>query len=591
MRFLDIAATSAAVAATSGRKAKIELLGAALRRLGPGEIVAGAAYLAGELRQRQTGVGYASLRDRPEPAAEATLTVAAVDAAIAEISAVSGTGSQARRKQLLGALFGAATATEQLLLIGLFGGELRQGAQAGLLAEAIAAAAEVPATTVRRALLLSGDLKLVAEAALTGGAAALARIHLRVGTPLSPMLASSAPDVAAALLATGSPAVVDTKLDGIRIQVHRSGDDVAVFTRSLDDITARLPEVVAQVRAMPLREVILDGEAMLLDESGRPRPFQETSSRAATRGARTATRRTPPASSKAPAPAGSPTSSESAALAGSPVSMGATVPTVSPAPGGSSLVAGGEPGGSDGASAVRGGAGSVQAGRAGDASVSGLRPYFFDLLHLDGVDLLDEPGRVRWAALAETVPAAATVGRSIAETEEQAAAAFAAALAAGQEGVVIKDPETPYDVGRRGSAWVKVKPRHTLDLVVLAVEWGHGRRHGWLSNLHLGARDPQTGGFVMLGKTFKGLTDELLRWQTERFKELAVADNGWGVTVRPEQVVEIAFDGVQTSPRYPGGVALRFARALRYRDDKSADEADTLDTVRAIGAGHPPPPS
>ncbi|WP_239170252.1 ATP-dependent DNA ligase [Actinoplanes xinjiangensis] len=591
VRFLDIAATSAAVAATSGRKAKIELLGAALRRLGPGEIVAGAAYLAGELRQRQTGVGYASLRDRPEPAAEATLTVAAVDAAIAEISAVSGTGSQARRKQLLGALFGAATATEQLLLIGLFGGELRQGAQAGLLAEAIAAAAEVPATTVRRALLLSGDLKLVAEAALTGGAAALARIHLRVGTPLSPMLASSAPDVAAALLATGSPAVVDTKLDGIRIQVHRSGDDVAVFTRSLDDITARLPEVVAQVRAMPLREVILDGEAMLLDESGRPRPFQETSSRAATRGARTATRRTPPASSKAPAPAGSPTSSESAALAGSPVSMGATVPTVSPAPGGSSLVAGGEPGGSDGASAVRGGAGSVQAGRAGDASVSGLRPYFFDLLHLDGVDLLDEPGRVRWAALAETVPAAATVGRSIAETEEQAAAAFAAALAAGQEGVVIKDPETPYDVGRRGSAWVKVKPRHTLDLVVLAVEWGHGRRHGWLSNLHLGARDPQTGGFVMLGKTFKGLTDELLRWQTERFKELAVADNGWGVTVRPEQVVEIAFDGVQTSPRYPGGVALRFARALRYRDDKSADEADTLDTVRAIGAGHPPPPS
>ncbi|MEV4278074.1 ATP-dependent DNA ligase [Actinoplanes xinjiangensis] len=617
VRFLDIAATSAAVAATSGRKAKIELLAAALRRLGPGEIVAGAAYLAGELRQRQTGVGYASLRDRPEPAAEATLTVAAVDAAIAEISAVSGTGSQARRKQLLGALFGAATATEQLLLIGLFGGELRQGAQAGLLAEAIAAAAEVPATAVRRALLLSGDLKLVAEAALTGGAAALARIHLRVGTPLSPMLASSAPDVAAALLATGSPAVVDTKLDGIRIQVHRSGDDVAVFTRSLDDITARLPEVVAQVRAMPLREVILDGEAMLLDESGRPRPFQETSSRAATRGARTATRRatrrTPPAGSEAPAPpAGSPVPGESAApggspalagspasgapsgspaLAGSPVAMGAAVPTVSPAPARSSIVAGGDPGGSDGASAARGGAGSVQAGRTGDAAVSGLRPYFFDLLHLDGVDLLDEPGRVRWAALAETVPAAATVGRSIAETDEQAASAFAAALAAGQEGVVIKDPEAPYDVGRRGSAWVKVKPRHTLDLVVLAVEWGHGRRHGWLSNLHLGARDPQTGGFVMLGKTFKGLTDELLRWQTERFKELAVADNGWGVTVRPEQVVEIAFDGVQTSPRYPGGVALRFARVLRYRNDKSADEADTLDTVRAIGAGHPPPPS
>ncbi|MEU4163939.1 ATP-dependent DNA ligase [Actinoplanes sp. NPDC026670] len=555
VRFVDIAATSAAVAATSGRKAKIELLAGALRRLDPGEIVAGAAYLAGELRQRQTGVGYASLRDRPEPAAEASLTVAQVDAAIAEISAVSGAGSQARRKQMLGALFGAATAPEQLLLIGLFGGELRQGAQAGLLAEAIAAAAEVPAPTVRRALLLAGDLKIVAEAALTGGAPALAQIHLRVGTPLSPMLASSAPDVAAALLATGTPAVVDTKLDGIRIQVHRSGDDVAVYTRSLDDITARLPEVVAQVRALPLREAILDGEAMLLDETGRPRPFQETSSRAATRGAR------------APARRKSAGGGESAA--------GQSPDTAGPASRIPSAGAHPEPSGVT----------------SGAPSAGGLRPYFFDLLHLDGVDLLDEPGRVRWAALAESVPGAATVGRSVAESEEQAAAAFAAALAAGQEGVVIKDPEAPYDVGRRGSAWVKVKPRHTLDLVVLAVEWGHGRRHGWLSNLHLGARDPQSGGFVMLGKTFKGLTDELLRWQTDRFRQLAVADHGWGVTVRPEQVVEIAFDGVQTSPRYPGGVALRFARVLRYRDDKPAGEADTIDTVRAIGAGHPPAPS
>jgi DNA ligase-1 len=555
VRFVDIAATSAAVAATSGRKAKIELLAGALRRLDPGEIVAGAAYLAGELRQRQTGVGYASLRDRPEPAAEASLTVAQVDAAIAEISAVSGAGSQARRKQMLGALFGAATAPEQLLLIGLFGGELRQGAQAGLLAEAIAAAAEVPAPTVRRALLLAGDLKIVAEAALTGGAPALAQIHLRVGTPLSPMLASSAPDVAAALLATGTPAVVDTKLDGIRIQVHRSGDDVAVYTRSLDDITARLPEVVAQVRALSLREAILDGEAMLLDETGRPRPFQETSSRAATRGARAPARRKS-------AGGGESAADQSPDTAG-PASR---IPSAGVHP---------EPSGVT----------------SGAPSAGGLRPYFFDLLHLDGVDLLDEPGRVRWAALAESVPGAATVGRSVAESEEQAAAAFAAALAAGQEGVVIKDPEAPYDVGRRGSAWVKVKPRHTLDLVVLAVEWGHGRRHGWLSNLHLGARDPQSGGFVMLGKTFKGLTDELLRWQTDRFRQLAVADHGWGVTVRPEQVVEIAFDGVQTSPRYPGGVALRFARVLRYRDDKPAGEADTIDTVRAIGAGHPPAPS
>ncbi|WP_412742672.1 ATP-dependent DNA ligase [Krasilnikovia sp. MM14-A1004] len=508
VRFSDLAATSAAVAATSGRRAKVDLLAAALRRLDPGELAAGSAYLAGELRQRQTGVGYASLRDRPSPAAEPSLTVAQVDAAIAELAVVSGAGSQARRRELLGALFAAATVDEQRLLVGLFGGELRQGAQAGLLADAIARAAEVPLTAVRRALLLCGDLKQVAVAALTGGAPALAAIHLRVGTPLSPMLAGSAPDVSAALLATGAPATVDVKLDGIRIQVHRSGDEVAVFTRSLDDITPRLPGVVAAVRALPLREVILDGEAMALDAQGRPRPFQETSSRAATRGARRA---------------------------------------------------------------------------AGPAAEPALAPYFFDVLHLDGVDLLDEPGRQRWAALADAVPAELIVGRRTVETDEQGIEAFAAALAAGQEGIVVKAPDAPYDVGRRGSAWVKVKPRHTLDLVVLAVERGHGRRQGWLSNLHLGARDPHTGGFVMLGKTFKGLTDELLRWQTARFTELAVEDSGWVVTVRPEQVVEIAFDGVQASPRYPGGVALRFARVLRYRDDKRAEEADTIDMVRRIG--------
>ena len=501
MLFLDLAATSAAVTAVSGRKAKIELMADALRQLEPDEIAAGSAYLAGELRQRQTGVGYASLRDRPPPAGEPTLSVASVDAAVAEISLVAGPGSQARRRELLNALFAAATADEQRMLIGLFGGELRQGAQAGLLADAIAKAAEVPVTAVRRALLLSGDLKQVAVAALTEGAAALAEIRLRVGTPLSPMLAQSAPDVSAALLATGSPATVDVKLDGIRIQVHRSGDEVAVFTRSLDDITTRMPEVVEAVRHLPVREIVLDGEAMALDAAGRPRPFQETSSRAATRGAVTVA----------------------------------------------------------------------------------LSPYFFDLLHLDGTDLLDQPGRERWAALADTLPSSLIVGRTNAMSEEEAAAAFAAALADGQEGVVIKATEAPYDVGRRGSAWVKVKPRHTLDLVVLAVEWGHGRRRGWLSNLHLGARDPRTGGFVMLGKTFKGLTDELLRWQTERFKELATSDNGWVAEVRPEQVVEVAFDGVQTSPRYPGGVALRFARVLRYRDDKRAEEADTIDMVKEIG--------
>ena len=515
MQFVELAATSAAVSATSGRKAKIDLLADALRRMAPDELAAGSAFLAGELRQRQTGVGWASLRDVPPPAEQPTLTVTAVDAAAAALAGVSGAGSQARRRDLLGALFAAATADEQRLLVGLFSGELRQGAQAGLLTDAIARAAEVPTVAVRRALLLSGDLKQVAVAALTGGAPALAAISLRVGTPLTPMLAQSATDVTAALGATGVPAAVDVKLDGIRIQVHRSGDEVGVFTRSLDDITVRLPEVVAAVRALPVRDIVLDGEAMALDAAGRPRPFQETSSRAATRGARRGTR------AQAPGPA--------------------------------------------------------------------LTPYFFDLLHLDGADLLDEPGRVRWAALADAVPGDLLVGRRTVETPEQAADAFAEALAAGQEGVVVKALEAPYDVGRRGSAWVKVKPRHTLDLVVLAVEWGHGRRKGWLSNLHLGARDPRTGGFVMLGKTFKGLTDELLRWQTARFEELAVERSDWVVTVRPEQVVEIAFDGVQTSPRYPGGVALRFARVIRYRDDKRAEDADTIDMVRAIGVQPAPP--
>ncbi|MFI5488326.1 ATP-dependent DNA ligase [Micromonospora echinaurantiaca] len=525
MRFIDLAATSAAVGATSGRRAKVELLAEALRRLDPAEIAAGAGWLAGELRQRQTGVGWASLRDLPPAAEQPTLTVTAVDAAFDEIAAVHGPGSQARRRALLGALFGAATADEQRLLTALFSGELRQGAQAGLLADAVAKAAGVPLTAVRRALLLAGDLRAVAVAALTGGAAALATFGLRVGRPLAPMLAQSAPSVDEALAATGTPAVVDVKLDGIRIQVHRSGSEIAVFTRSLDDITTRVPEVVAAVRALPARELVLDGEAIGLDATGRPLPFQETASRAARR-------TTPSTTGRAPV---APAVLAAAETTGQPV----------------------------------------------------LTPYFFDLLHLDGADLIDLPGRDRWAALAGAVDASLLVGRMEVDGPEQAGVAFAAAVDAGQEGVVVKSPEAPYDAGRRGAAWVKVKPRHTLDLVVLAVEWGSGRRTGWLSNLHLGARDPRTGEFVMLGKTFKGLTDELLRWQTERFLDLAVEKGDWVVRVRPEQVVEIAFDGVQTSSRYPGGMALRFARVVRYRDDKTAAEADTIDAVRAIHAGRP----
>ncbi|MEQ4301506.1 ATP-dependent DNA ligase [Plantactinospora sp. B6F1] len=635
MRFVDLAATSAAVAATSGRRAKVELLAEALRNLAPEELVAGSGYLAGELRQRQTGVGYASLRELPPPAEHPTLTVAGVDAAIAELAEVRGPGSQQRRRQLLAALFGAATVDERRLLLGLFSGELRQGAQAGLLAEAIARAAEVPLPTVRRALLLAGDLKAVAAAALTGGSGALTGFALQVGRPLAPMLAQSAGSVEEALTAVGLPAVVDVKLDGIRIQVHRSGDDISVFTRSLDEITSRVPEVVAAVRSLPARELVLDGEAIALDASGRPRPFQETASRAATRGARRAVRdeaRREPGDLAAVG--GGP--GDLAAVGGGPGEVAA----VGGGPGEVAAVGGGpdevaavgvddaDPAGgtrSFGAAPVApstaGSAWSVgsvdisevpRIGTSGTApaeipgpdrpatvapaviaaaNTSGgvvLTPYFFDILHLDGVDLLDAPGHERWAALSRTVSPAQLVERITVDTVEQASTAFAAAVDAGHEGIVVKAPQAAYDAGRRGAAWVKVKPRHTLDLVVLAVEWGSGRRKGWLSNLHLGARDPETGGFVMLGKTFKGLTDELLRWQTERFQELAVERGDWVVRVRPEQVVEIAFDGVQSSPRYPGGVALRFARVLRYRDDKSAAEADTIDTVRAIHEGRRP---
>jgi DNA ligase-1 len=501
--FADVAGTSAAVAATSARRAKVELLAAALRSLAatddPEQIEAGAAYLAGEMRQRQIGVGWASLRDLPAPTELPSLTVRQVDARLAELGAVAGPGSVARRRSLLHQLFAALTAGEQRMLAAIISGELRQGAQAGLLADAVAAAAGVPLAAVRRALLLAGDLRKVAVAALVEGEGGLAAFRLRVGRPLAPMLAQSAPSVAEALDATGVPAAVDAKLDGIRVQVHRDGTDVAVFSRSLDDITARVPEIVAATLALDVNTAVLDGEALLVDETGRARPFQEISGHAA----RSPGRRRP-----------------AAAIAGR------------------------------------------------------MTPFFFDALHLDGRDLIDEPGSRRWAVLDGVVPPANRVARTVVDAAEAGAEAFADALNRGHEGVVVKAVDAPYDVGRRGTAWVKVKPRHTLDLVVLAAEWGHGRRRGWLSNLHLGARDPAGG--------FEGLTDAMLAWQTQRLLELAVDRGDWVVTVRPELVVEIAFDGVQASTRYPGGVALRFARVLRYREDKPASEADTIDAVRAF---------
>ncbi len=572
----ELVRTSDAVSLASGRRVKIDEIAGLLRRGSPGEVPVAVAFLSGELRQRQIGVGYAALGGLlradlpdggapdggpadggiagglagggpgPDPAAR-PLTLAETDSVFAAIGATTGPGSQAERRRLLGALFARATPAEQSFLTRLLAGELHQGALEGVMVEAVARAAGVPAGEVRRALLLGGSLPAVAEATLSaarpphgpggagqaspdegtgtaappdaGAAAALAALRafrLQVGRPLRPMLAASAPTVAAAFERV-SPAAVEWKIDGIRIQVHRQGREVRVFTRTLDDITARLPEITRAVLASPAEALVLDGEAIALDPAGRARPFQVTASRAGTQAA-----------------------------------PGQETPDVP------------------------------------------LTPFFFDLLHLDGRDLIDEPASVRQALMAAVLPADLRVPRLMTGEVADAEAFFADAVARGHEGVVVKSLDAPYAAGRRGSEWIKVKPRHTLDLVVLAAEWGHGRRRGWLSNLHLGARDAE-GGFVMLGKTFKGLTDEMLRWQTERFLEIAEPPgqhpggdltNARGVLrVRPEMVVEIAFDGVQASPRYPGGLALRFARVLRYRPDKQAAEADPIDAVRAIWEG------
>ena len=507
MLLRDLADTSEAVATTPARLGKVERLAGALSRAGPREVAVAVAFLSGELRQRQIGVGWASLRDVPEPAAEPSLGVAEVDATFERIGRQAGAGSQAERRRLLAELFARGTGPEQRFLRQLLVGELRQGALEGVMVDAVARAAGLPARDVRRAAMLRGDLGTVAEAALAGGADALAAFRLEVGRPVLPMLAQTAESVDAALDRV-HPAAVEWKLDGARVQVHRARADVGVFTRSLDDITTRVPEVVEAALALPVTSAVLDGEVIALRPDGRPEPFQVTASRVGSKG--------------------------------DPATLRASVP---------------------------------------------LSVVLFDALHVDGRDLLDRPGAERFEALAAAVPEELRVPRTVTDDPAVAAAALAEALARGHEGVMVKSLDTAYEAGRRGAGWLKVKPRHTLDLVVLAVERGHGRRRGWLSNLHLGALDPATGGFVMLGKTFKGLTDAMLTWQTERLGELAVADDGWVVHVRPELVVEVAFDGVQTSPRYPGGVALRFARVLRYREDKRAAVADTIDTVLQIHAG------
>ncbi|WP_046509015.1 ATP-dependent DNA ligase [Streptomyces odonnellii] len=508
MMLAPLARVSREVAQTSARSRKIALLAGVFRTAGPEDVPVVIPYLAGRLPQGRIGVGWNALKDPPPPADRATLTVHGVNDTFTALAAVAGPGSQRERRRLVQGLLAAATEDEQRYLIGLVSGELRQGALDALAVEALAETSGAAPAVVRRAVMLAGSLQQVAQRLLAEGPHVLEEFLLTVGRPVLPMLAQTAAGVTEAIGRLGDCAV-EEKLDGIRVQVHREGPAVRIFTRTLDDITDRLPEVTAAALALDGDRFVLDGEVIALDEIGRPRPFQEIAGRV-----------------------GSRTDIRSAAMA---------VP---------------------------------------------LSPVFFDVLAADGEDLLDLPAAERHAALVRLVPEPMRVRRLVVSAASGTMGAAEAeeflriTLDRGHEGVVVKGLDTPYSAGRRGAGWLKVKPVHTLDLVVLAAEWGHGRRTGRLSNLHLGARR-EDGSFVMLGKTFKGLTDAMLEWQTGRLGELAVRDDGFTVTVRPELVVEIAYDGLQRSSRYPAGVTLRFARVIRYREDKPAAEADTVGTVLA----------
>ncbi|TXS57584.1 ATP-dependent DNA ligase [Streptomyces sp. t39] len=507
MLLARLADVSREVAATSARSRKTAALADLFAEARPEDVALVIAYLSGRVPQGRIGVGRSLLTEEVPPAGEPSLTVTETDAALTAFAAIAGSGAQSRRRAALHALLGAATAEEQRFLIRLLTGDVRQGALDAVALDAVARAAGAPAADVRRAVMLEGSLPRVAEALLADGPEALERFRLRVGSPVQPMLAHTAASVTEAVAALGTACVVEEKLDGIRVQVHRLGDEVRVYTRSLDDITARLPEVADGARELAGDRFILDGEVIALGPDGRPAAFQDIASRVGSRLDVAAARATLPVS-----------------------------------------------------------------------------PVYFDVLAADGEEILDLPGRERHERLARLVPEPLRVRRQVVEDPEDAAQVaaaeefFAATLRIGHEGALVKALDAPYVAGRRGRSWLKVKPVHTLDLVVVAVERGSGRRTGLLSNLHLAARG-EDGGFVMLGKTFKGLTDEMLRWQTRRLGELTVDDDGWTVTVRPELVVEIAYDGLQRSSRYPAGVALRFARVLRHRPDKSAAEADTIGQV------------
>jgi DNA ligase-1 len=493
----DVVTASQRVAATSSRSEKTAILADLLRAVQPGEVASAVGFLSGVPRQGRVGIGYSAVHGaEAASAAEPSLTIGDLDRAIAELETTTGGGSAAARRRLLDELLARATEDEADFVRRLFTGGLRQGALAGVVVEAIAKAANVSGESARRALMLSGDLPRTAEIALAEGETGLRDVGFELFRPVLPMLASTAESVEEAVVGFDR-ASVEWKLDGIRIQIHRRGDEVRIYTRNLNEITDALPGIVAAVRGLPVERAVLDGEALWMGEGG-PAAFQDTVSQID-----------------------------------------------------------------------------------GDAPPEGIVTFLFDVLHVDGEDLLDTPLAERTARLAAVAPGLKVPGVVTSDAAE-GQRVLDESLRAGHEGVVVKDAASTYAAGRRGKAWRKVKPVRTYDLVVLGAEWGHGRRQGWLSNLHLGARDPATGGFVMVGKCFKGLTDELLRWQTEALLDRETERRGIVVLVRPELVVEIALDGVQGSTRYPGGVALRFARVKRYRPDKDAVEADTIDDLRAL---------
>jgi DNA ligase-1 len=506
--FANLVAVSQRVGATSARLAKVRELAACLRAVEPSEIDTAVHYLSGEIPQGRFGIGYATLRKASEKggvASTATLTIEDVDRSLAEVAALRGSGSATRRAEALQALFARASRDEQEFLIRLLVGELRQGALEGVMVEAIASAAAVPVEQIRRAAMYAKNLGAVARAALTGGCESLAQFQLEPLSPIAPMLAQTAADVGAALTQLGGEIAFEWKMDGARIQLHKSGDAVRIYTRSSNEVTAAVPEIVATAQELPARAIILDGEAIAFTAGGRPQPFQVTMRR-----------------------------------------FGRKL--------------------------------DVEKLR----SELPMQAFFFDCLHFEGESLTARPARERFAALERAVPQPLIIPRLITSSAQPAQEFYDAALAAGHEGLMAKSLDAPYEAGNRGASWLKIKRVHTLDLVVLAAEWGHGRRTGKLSNLHLGAFDPATGEYVMLGKTFKGLTDALLEWQTKELQAREISNDGWTVYVRPELVVEIAFSDLQASPRYPGGLALRLARVKRYRDDKRVAEADTMETVRKI---------